>query len=159
MQGDKPLGLVHGTTANTSQLLHVRADTKHQPEVHAQSSNIGARLAADPEDTQVAVIVELDELDLVHRPDAELALDGRDERRPLEQRAREELEGSRELGLAAGDLVVEADDGNVLFAGALLGLDEPGGAVDADNQAPRDLWVECAAVTSLFRSSCPSPSS
>lgn len=65
------------------------------------------------------------------RPDTELALDGTDQRRTLEQRAGEGLEGSRELGLAAGNLVVEADDAEIFLSGALLGLDQPSGAVNA----------------------------
>lgn len=88
-------------------------------------------LAGDAEDAETAVIVELDEVDVVDGPDTELALDGADQRGALEQRAGERLEGARELRLAAGDLVVEADDAEVLLTGALLRLDEAGGAVDA----------------------------
>lgn len=64
------------------------------------------------------------------RPDTELALDGADQRGALEQRTGERLEGARELRLAAGDLVVETDDAEVLLTGTLLRLDEAGGAVD-----------------------------
>lgn len=45
---------------------------------------------------------------------------------------------------------MEADDADVLLSGALLRLDEAGGAVDADNQAARDLGVEGTAVARLF---------
>ena len=65
------------------------------------------------------------------RPDTELTLDGADQGGTLEQRTGQGLEGARELGLAAGDLVVEADDAEVLLSGALLGLDQPSGAVNA----------------------------
>lgn len=70
-------------------------------------------------------------------PDTELALDGADQRGALEQRAGERLEGARELRLAAGDLVVEADDAEVLLTGALLRLDEAGGAVDTGRESAR----------------------
>lgn len=54
--------------------------------------------------------------------------------------------------MAAGQLVVETDDGNVLLSGALLGLDKTGGTVNADNQASRNLGIESTTVTSLLRS-------
>jgi deoxyribose-phosphate aldolase len=47
---------------------------------------------------------------------------------------------------------VEADDSHVLLSSTLLGLDETGGAVNADNQAARDLGIESTTVTSLFTS-------
>jgi hypothetical protein len=81
----------------------------------------------------VAVVVELDQLALVDRADTQLALDGGNKGRALEQGAGEGLESLGKGGLAAGDGVVEADDGNVLLTSTLLGLDEAGGAVDADN--------------------------
>lgn len=152
MEGDQALGLVHGTTANTSKLLHVAADTEKKTQVNAEGSDIGTGLAADPEDTQVSVIVELDELALVDGSDTELTLDGRDQGGTLEQRTGESLESAGELSLATGQLVVEADDSHVLLSSTLLGLDETGGAVNADNQAARDLGIESTTVTSLFTS-------
>lgn len=41
------------------------------------------------------------------------------------------LKSASELDLTAGELVVQTDDADVLLTGALLALDEPGGAVDA----------------------------
>ena len=111
----------------------MRTDTEQQPQVHAQRPDVCAGLARHPEDAQVALIVELDQLALVDRPDTQLALDGRDQGRALEQRARQRLEGLGEGGLATGDGVVEPDDADVFLARALLGLDEPCGAVNADN--------------------------
>lgn len=152
VEGDELLGLVHGTGADTAQLLHVAADTEEETQVDAQGTDVGTGLAADPEDTQVAVVVELDELALVDGSDTELALDGGDQGRALEEGTGQGLEGAGELGLAAGELVVKADDGNVLLTGTLLGLDEAGGAVDADNQAAGNLGIEGTTVTSLFAS-------
>lgn len=151
VQGDQLLGLVHGAAAHATQLLHVGADAEQETEMHAEGTDVGAGLAADPEDTEVALVVKLDELALVDGPDSELALDGRDQRRALEQGARERLERARELGLAAGQLVVEADDADVFLPGALLRLDETSRAVDADDQASRHLGIQSATVASLFR--------
>lgn len=150
MKSNHVLVLIHSTATNTTQLLHVRTNTEKQAEVHAKSSNIGTGLAADPEDTQVAVIVKLDKLALVNGSDTELTLNSRDQGRTLEQGTGERLEGAGELGLTARQLVVEANDADVFLSGTLLGLDQPSGAVNADNQAASDLGVEGTAVASLF---------
>lgn len=128
------------------------AHAEQQAEMHAQRPDVGARLAADPENAEVAIVVELDELALVDAPDTQLALDSRDQRRPLEQSAGQGLEGLGEGGLAAGNGVVETDDGNVFLSGSLLGLDETGRAVDTNNQASGDLGIEGPAVAGLFTS-------
>lgn len=109
------------------------AHAEEQTQVHAEGTDIGAGLAGHPKDAEVAVVVELDQLALVDRADTQLALDGRNEGRALEESTGEGLESLGESGLAAGDGVVEADNGNVLLTGTLLGLDEAGGAVNADN--------------------------
>ena len=125
--------LRHDTGAHTAELLHVGAHAEEQTQVNAESTDVGAGLARHPEDAEVAVVVELDQLALVDRADTQLALDGRNEGRALEKRTGEGLEGLGESRLAARDGVVEADDGNVLLSGTLLGLDKAGGAVNADN--------------------------
>lgn len=152
VQSNQLLGLVHGTGAHTTQLLHVGTDTEQQTQVHTQGTDISTSLAADPENTEVAVVVELDELALVDGSDTELTLDGRDQGRALEQSTSQGLEGAGELSLATGQLVVEADDSNVFLSGTLLRLNETGSAVNADNQASSDLGIEGTAVTSLFDS-------
>lgn len=43
----------------------------------------------------------------------------------------------------------------VIITCTLLGLDQPGGSVDADDQAARDLRVKRAAVTRLLDSKDP----
>lgn len=150
MQRDQVLVLVHSTRSHSSQLLHVRTDTEQQTQVHTERTNVSASLAADPEDTEVAVVVELDELGLVDGSDTQLALDGGDQGRALEERAGEQLKGAGELGLAARDLVVESYDSNVLLSGSLLGLDQARGAVDADDQTSCDFGIESTAVASLL---------
>ena len=144
--------LAHRTATNSAELLHVRTHTKQQSQVDAKRSDIGTSLAADPEDTQMAVIVEFVELGLVDGTDTELALDGGNQWRTLEQRTGQSLEGASELGLATGDFVVESDNANVFLSGALLRLDETSGTVDTDDKTASDLGIQSTAVTSLLRS-------
>ena len=47
---------------------------------------------------------------------------------------------------------MHANDANVLLSGSLLGLDETGGTINADDEATSDLGVESTAVTSLLDS-------
>ena len=47
---------------------------------------------------------------------------------------------------------MHADDADILLSSSLLGLDETGSAIDADDEAAGDLGVEGAAVTSLLDS-------
>lgn len=155
VQSNEVLVLVHGTRAHTSQLLHVSADTKEETKMHTKGTDVGSGLAADPEDTEVAVIVELNELALVDCSDSKLTLDSGDQGGALEESAGQGLEGLGELRLAAGQLVVQADDAHVLLSGSLLGLDQSSGTVDANNQASGDLGVEGTTVASLLNSTEP----
>jgi hypothetical protein len=152
VKGDQVLGLVHGSTPHTAQLLHVRTHTKQETEMHAQSTDVGTSFAADPEHAQLPLIVELIELALVNCSDTELTLDGRNERWPLEEGAGEGLKGACKLCLAAGQLVVHANNTHVLLSGSLLRLDETGRAVNADDEAASDLGVKSTAVASLLDS-------
>jgi hypothetical protein len=88
----------------------------------------------------------------VDSSDTELTLDGGNERGTLEQSSGERLKGTRKLRLASRKLVVHANDANVLLSGSLLGLDETGGTINADEEATSDLGVESTAVTSLLDS-------
>lgn len=76
MHGDDIVVFCHSPTADTTQLLHMAADANEQAEVHAQGTNIGAGFAAHPERSEVALIVEFQELGLVDGADAQLSLDG-----------------------------------------------------------------------------------
>ncbi|GJN24651.1 hypothetical protein PR202_gb12403 [Eleusine coracana subsp. coracana] len=134
---------------DTAQLLHMRTDAKQQPEVDAERTDICARLARDPEHGEVTVRVVLQELALVDGPHPELAFDRGDERRALEHGTRERLERAcHPRRIRHGG--VEPRDADVLLPGALLRLDEAGGAVDADDEVARDLGVEGAAVAGLL---------
>lgn len=81
----------------------------------AKRSNVGTGFAGDPEDGEVAVVVELDKLALVDGSHAELALDGRDEGRSLEESSGESLEASCE-GLLGWESGVEADNADVFLS-------------------------------------------
>jgi hypothetical protein len=152
VQGDQILGLVHGSTPHTAQLLHVCADTEEKTQMHAKSTDVSSSLAADPEHAQLPLVVKLVQLALVDGSDTELTLDGGNERRSLEQSTSKGLEGARKLRFAAGKLVVHADDTDILLSGSLLGLDETGRAVDADDEAASDLGVKGTTVASLLDS-------
>jgi hypothetical protein len=152
VESDQALGLIHGTTADTSKLLHVATDTEKKTQVDAEGSDISTGLAADPEDTEVSVVVELDKLALVNGSDTKLALDGRNQRGSLEERTGESLESAGELGLAAGQLIVKADDSHIFLSGTLLRLDKTSGTVNANNQATSDLGIKGTTVSSLFAS-------
>lgn len=128
-----PVSLGHDTGANPPKLLHVGSDTQHQTQVNAKGTNISTGLARDPEHTEVAIIVELNKLALVDRTNTQLALDGRDQGRALEKSTGEGLEGLRKSSLATRDRVMESDDADVLLTGTLLGLDESGRAINANN--------------------------
>jgi hypothetical protein len=117
--------------------------------VHTQRTDICARLTADPEHGQIPLVVELDQFALVDRPHTELTLDGGNERGPLEQRARECLEAASER-LLVRQRIVEPHNSDVLLPCALLRLDEPGCAVDTDNEAPSDFGVERPRVACLL---------
>lgn len=150
VESDQVLSLVHSTRPHTAQLLHVGANTEQKTQVNAKSTDVGTSLAADPENTKLPLIVEFVELALVNGTDTELALYGGDERGTLEESTSEGFESARKLGLATGELIVKADNADVLLTSTLLGLDETGRTVDADNQTSSDLRIESSRVTSLL---------
>eukprot|EP00964_Phaeocystis_antarctica_P140471 scaffold105341_cov63-Phaeocystis_antarctica.AAC.1 len=146
--------LAQDATARAAELLHVPAHAEHQPEVHAQRTDVRARLAAHAEDAEVPLLVVLDQLALVDGAHAQLALDRGDERRPLEEGAGQLVQGSSQRALAV-DGVVQPHDGDVLLARTLLRLDEARGAVDAHDEAAGDLGVERAGVARLLHAQHP----
>jgi hypothetical protein len=85
-----------------------------------QSSNVGTGFAADPENGEMPVVVELVQLALVDSSDTELSFDGGDERRSLEESSGEGLKSSRELRLSTGHGVVETNNTDVFLSGTLL---------------------------------------
>jgi len=152
VQGNHTLLLIHGTGANTTKLLHVSANTEQKTQVNTESTDISTSLTADPENTEVTVIVKLVEVALVDGTDTQLTLDGGDQGRTLEESTGEGLQSTTELSLATGDLVVETDNANVLLTSTLLGLDQTSSTVNADDQAASDLGIKGTGVTSLLGS-------
>lgn len=118
--------------------------------MHAERTDIGAGLAANPEDAEMPVVVELVQLALVDRPDAQLSLDGRYKRRSLEQRARQSLQSPRELRFPTRQSIVEPYHTDVFLPRTLLTFDESGGAVEAHDETTCDFGVERAAVSRLL---------
>lgn len=149
MHGNDVIVLAQCTTAHAAQLLHVTTHTQQQAHVDAERPDICASLAANPEHGEMTVVVEFKELALVNGTDTELTLDGRDERRALEEGTSESLEDAGQL-LRVREGVVKAKNSDVLLSCALLGLDQPCRTVDADNQATSDLGVKSTAVTGLL---------
>jgi hypothetical protein len=76
MKSDQVLGLVHGSRSDTSELLHVGTNTQQQAHMNAKGSDIGSSFTTDPEDTEMTIIVELDNFALVNGSNTELSLDG-----------------------------------------------------------------------------------
>lgn len=152
VQSDHTILLVHSSTTNTTKFLHVRANTEQQSKVDTESSNVGTGFTANPENTEMSVIVEFVQFAFVDGSDTELTLDGGNKRRTLEEGSGQGLEGASELSFTTGDLVVETDNAHVLLTGALLGLDETGCTVDADDQTTSDFGVEGTTVTGFLDS-------
>lgn len=126
--------------------------TEQKTQVDTESTNVGTSLAADPENAEMAIVVKLVKLALMDGTDTELTLDGRDQRRALEEGSSKGLQSATELRFATRDLVVEADNTDILLTGTLLRLNQAGGTVNADDQTAGDLGVQSTTVTSLFGS-------
>ena len=99
--------------------------------MNTEGSDVGTRLARDPEDGKVTLIVESVGLGLEDGADSKLTLDGRDQRGALEQSTGEGLEGLAKGKVSTGNGVMESNDTNVAFSSTLLGLDEASRAINA----------------------------
>jgi hypothetical protein len=130
----------------------VGTDTEEQTQVNTEGTDVGTSLTADPEDTEVTLVVELVVLALVDGTDTELTLDSRDQRGTLEERTGEGLQSADELSLATGNLVVKADNTDILLTSTLLGLDQTGSTVNADDETSSNLGIKGTTVTSLLGS-------
>jgi hypothetical protein len=130
----------------------VCANTEQQSKVDTESSNIGTGFTANPENTKMSVIVEFVQFAFMDGSDTELTLDGGNKRRTLEEGSGQGLEGASELSFTTGNLVVETDNTHVLLTGTLLGLDETGCTINADDQTTGDFGVEGTTVTGFLDS-------
>ena len=99
--------------------------------MNTEGSDVGTRLARDPEDGKVTLIVESVGLGLEDGADSKLTLDGRDQRGALEQSTSKGLEGLAKGKVSTGNGVMESNDTNVAFSSTLLGLDEASRAINA----------------------------
>ena len=111
--------------------------------MNAEGSHVGSSLAAHPEDAHVSCLIILNKLDLIDRPDTKLLLDSGDERRALEAGTSERVQSFLNL-LDLVNTLMELEDCNVLLSSRLLGLDQPGGIIDADDEAARHLRIQGA---------------
>jgi hypothetical protein len=125
----------------------VAADTEEETKVDTEGTDVGTGLARNVEDSELALVVKLEELAGVNGADTELSLDSGNKRGTLEESTSEGLKGARELCLSTGELAVQTEDCNIFLSCALLALHEAGSAVNADNQAASDLGVESSRVT------------
>lgn len=120
--------------------------------MNTECSDISSGLAANPEDSQVTIIIEFVKLALMNGTDAELSLDGRNQRRPLEESSSQGLECPCELGLASWEFIVKTDDAYIFLSGALLRLDQTSRTVYAHDKTSGNFRIECSTVSGLFDS-------
>jgi len=122
------------------------AAAKNVADVNALSSDVGTGLARNPKDTHISLLVVVEELALVDGTNTELLLDGRDQRRSLEDgadQAGESLLNSLDLL----DVLMKLEYGDVLLTSGLLSLNQTSGVVDASNEATCDFGIEGTRVT------------
>src|SRR5436190_12330685 len=110
-------------------------------------TNVCSGLAAHPKHGQFPVGIEFDQFAVVDGPDTELSLDGRDEWRTLENGGGQCLQSSSKLRFPAWHFVMESNHGDIFLTSSLLAFDQPGCAVNANDQTAGDFWVERARVT------------
>ena len=83
MHGTEILAFIQSSRAYSPEFLHVPPGTDQEPQMHAEGSDVGSGLAADPEDAKVAILVIFNEFALIDGANSQLALNSRDERRAL----------------------------------------------------------------------------
>ena len=124
------------------------ANSGEETQVNAQGSHVGSCLAIHPKNTQVSIFIVLQECTVVDGSNSKLSLDGRNERRSLEECPRECFHRSLNLGNITSSVKTRQDD--ISLSGSLLRLDQTSGAIDAYNQAARNFRIECSGVSRLF---------
>ena len=111
--------------------------------MNAKGPHVGSSFAAHPEDAHVASLIILNKFNLIDSSNTKLLLDSRNERWALEAGTRERVQSFLYL-LDLVNTLMELEDGNVLLSGRLLSLDQPGGIIDADDEAACHLWIQSA---------------
>lgn len=118
--------------------------------MNTESPDVGTRLTSDPEDGKMALVVEFVVFGLVDGSNTELALDGRDQWRTLQESTRQEMQHANVSLLSARNSAMEADNCNILLSGTLLRLDKTSGTIQGDNETSSDLGIERSTVSSLL---------
>ena len=140
VHGDHGLILLESARASTSELLHVGTDSQNVADVNAKGSHVGAGLTRDPEDAHVSFLIVVEELALVDGANTELLLDSRNQGRSLEDRPGQAQKSLLDL-LDLVNMLMELNDGNVLFTRRLLSLNETSCVVDAGDEAASNLRI------------------
>ncbi|KAG7057917.1 Centromere/microtubule-binding protein cbf5, partial [Colletotrichum scovillei] len=154
VQSNHLLALAHGTRAHSSELLHVATNTEQQTLIHnkAELTTINVTYEMDAEGTDRSKEgAGRGHQSKLHRESEYF----RQLRRGFLNQLT--LESAGELDLAAGQLVVKANDGNILLTSRLLGLDESGSTVDAGKFLPRRrslMVVRANEFRRLLREAC-----
>lgn len=117
--------------------------------MNAKSAHVGSGLTADPKDAHMLFLVVLNKLKLVNVADAQLFLDSTDKGRPLETGTLQRVQRLPDL-LRFVQLLVQLENGHILFACRLLGLDEASCVVNACDEAASDFWIKRAGVARLL---------
>ncbi len=140
VHGDHGLILLESARASTSELLHVGTDSQNVADVNAKGSHVGAGLTRDPEDAHVSFLIVVEELALVDGANTELLLDSRNQRRSLEDWPGQAQKSLLDL-LDLVNMLMELNDGNVLFTSGLLSLNKASCVVDAGDEAASNLRI------------------
>lgn len=84
--------------------------------------------------------------------DSELSFHSGNQWRSLEQSTSEGLESSSDGFFAFRNCVVETNDTDIFFTGALLGFDETSCSVDTDDETAGDFGIQGTRVAGFFTS-------
>lgn len=114
-----------------------------------EGTNVSTSLTVNPDDTQISLLIVIEEVELVDVSNTELLLDSRDKRRSLETGTLERFESLLQF-LDFVNFTVELEYGDVNFTGRLLGLNETSRVVKARDKATSDLRIKGTGVTSLL---------
>ena len=106
------------------------ADSEVEAKVVAESTDVGAGLAANPKNSHFLVLVDLEQLAFINGADSQLLLDGGYGRRFLKERACEMIKRTLHFS-EARRRAMQFHDTYVLLALLLLGLHQASGTVDA----------------------------
>lgn len=120
--------------------------SKQITDVNAHGSNVSTGFTTQPEDTHISLLVVIKKLRFINSSYSQFLLDGRNERRSLEARSSQILNGFLK-SFDFINMLMQFNDGNVLFTSRLLSFHKSSGVIDANNQASCNLRIKCTTVT------------